>query len=488
MFDNGSTSDTLQYLDVLTSEQPAVRAVHSGTNIGFAAAVNAAIAATSAPSVVILNDDVILAARVARCRSYARAPRRRHRGGWTVHEPYRHRVGNTRALSHVRRNGRGSRMNADGVSPGNAPSSTCCRCSASRFGVGSSIESARLDERYGLQSVRRRRLLPAAFTRPVFALTGADNVFVPPLRRRLLRPPGSERGSTPTSSSAIAVASSRSGVSRGHRIGTRPILSMKACVYHAVRQLVAERLPADAPVGVVSRGDDGLVEHGHRPAWHVPHDTSGRWAGCYPADEQEALVELHDLMADGTRFLVVPAPSRWWSDRYPALDKLDTVVDEDACRIVALDGIVSWTRGTDARPWRKWWRLLRRIPPYVSPYRKLATASFGAMLLGVLFSLAAPWPLALLVDSALGDKPPPPAIEAVFGTNPMVLVVVAAVAGLLITLLTNILERVGRVREHEPVPADDPRLPIRALRARAAAVAGVPRRKPHGRIHRASES
>ena len=61
------------------------------------------------------------------------------------------------------------------------------------------------------------------------------------------------------------------------------------------------------------------------------------------------------------------------------------------------------------------------------------------MLLGVLFSLAAPWPLALLVDSALGDKPPPPAIEAVFGTNPMVLVVVAAVAGLLITLLTNIL-------------------------------------------------
>ena len=61
------------------------------------------------------------------------------------------------------------------------------------------------------------------------------------------------------------------------------------------------------------------------------------------------------------------------------------------------------------------------------------------MLLGVLFSLAVPWPLALLVDSALGDKPPPPAIEAVFGTNPMVLVVVAAVAGLLITLLTNIL-------------------------------------------------
>ena len=74
------------------------------------------------------------------------------------------------------------------------------------------------------------------------------------------------------------------------------------------------------------------------------------------------------------------------------------------------------TRGPDARPWRKWWRLLRRIPPYVSPYRKLATASIGAMLLGVLFSLAAPWPLALLVDSALGDKPPPPAIEAVFGT------------------------------------------------------------------------
>src|SRR5262245_54152342 len=97
------------------------------------------------------------------------------------------------------------------------------------------------------------------------------------------------------------------------------------------------------------------------------------------------------------------------------------------------------TRGPDKRPWRKWVRLLRRIPPYVAPYRRLAAASMTAMLLGVLLSLAAPWPLAFLVDSALGDKPPPPLIESVFGSSPMVLAIVAAVAGLFINLITNLL-------------------------------------------------
>ena len=166
--------------------------------------------------------------------------------------------------------------------------------------------------------------------------------------------------------------------------------------------------------------------------------------------------------AEGRRrlcFLVVPAPSRWWFDRYPLLDQLDTVVDEDACRIVARrDRLV--IRGPDRRPWRKWWRLLRRIPPYVSPYRKLATASMGAMLLGVLFSLAAPWPLALLstVHSVTSRRHPrsrPCSARRRWCSSSSPRSRPAHQPP------HESLERLGRVREHEPVSADDPRLPLR---------------------------
>ena len=252
--------------------------------------------------------------------------------------------------------------------------------------------------------------------------------------------------------------------------------------------MVAERLPVDVPVGVVSRGDDGLRRTWHRPAWHMPHDTNGRWAGCYPADEQEALVQSHDLMADGAGLLLVPPRHVGGS--------IDIRRSTGSTRSLTRTSVPHRCGRRDRR--RATWpgrpsvaQVVAATPTHSSIRVALSKPryppSFGAMLLGVLFSLAAPWPLALLVDSALGDKPPPPAIEAVFGTNPMVLVVVAVVAGLLITLLTGIL----RTRADE----DDTNLSQRMiLDFRSELFAHAQRLSQafhdgssHGRIHRASD-
>lgn len=52
-------------------------------------------------------------------------------------------------------------------------------------------------------------------------------------------------------------------------------------------------------------------------------------------------------------------------------------------------------------------RHLPRVLPYLRPYKLLMFTSVLLTLLMVLVSLAEPWPLAFLVDSALGEKPAP---------------------------------------------------------------------------------
>ncbi len=57
--------------------------------------------------------------------------------------------------------------------------------------------------------------------------------------------------------------------------------------------------------------------------------------------------------------------------------------------------------------------LLRRLLPYLRPRRGRALAVVSLTVVGALLSLAIPWPLALLVDSILGDKPWPAWLGAV---------------------------------------------------------------------------
>jgi ATP-binding cassette subfamily B protein len=64
------------------------------------------------------------------------------------------------------------------------------------------------------------------------------------------------------------------------------------------------------------------------------------------------------------------------------------------------------------------WRTLPRVRPYLRPYRALLTVSVLLTILSAAVALAEPWPLAVMVDSVLGDHAPPWFLKDIFGSEP----------------------------------------------------------------------
>jgi GT2 family glycosyltransferase len=86
-----------------------------------------------------------------------------------------------------------------------------------------------------------------------------------------------------------------------------------------VRAAVVERVPGEATVLVVSRGDRELVDLGDVDAGHFPQDSEGRYLGHHPSDGEDALARLEELRERGAGYLVLPATSYWWLDHYEEL-------------------------------------------------------------------------------------------------------------------------------------------------------------------------
>jgi ABC-type multidrug transport system fused ATPase/permease subunit len=76
-----------------------------------------------------------------------------------------------------------------------------------------------------------------------------------------------------------------------------------------------------------------------------------------------------------------------------------------------------------------------RVLRYLRPYWKLAGLSVALIVLGALFSLLTPWPLALLVDHVLGEKPLPAALTGLVGDDRFTWLLIAVGAGLLFTFV-----------------------------------------------------
>jgi GT2 family glycosyltransferase len=113
-----------------------------------------------------------------------------------------------------------------------------------------------------------------------------------------------------------------------------------ARVIARTREVILAATPPGATVAVVSKGDDELLRLGNRQGWHFPQDAEGGYAGYYPSDSSEAVQQLEQLRARGTRFVVFPKTSLWWLDHYTGLrnhleSEYDTVVSDDACYIFA---------------------------------------------------------------------------------------------------------------------------------------------------------
>jgi hypothetical protein len=86
-----------------------------------------------------------------------------------------------------------------------------------------------------------------------------------------------------------------------------------------VRSVIAATTPSDSTVLVVSRGDDLLVDLEDRRGWHFPQESDGTYAGYYPADSEEAIGHLDDLVESGADYLVLPRTAFWWPDHYAEL-------------------------------------------------------------------------------------------------------------------------------------------------------------------------
>ncbi|MDQ4070631.1 MAG: hypothetical protein M3203_14340, partial [Actinomycetota bacterium] len=86
-----------------------------------------------------------------------------------------------------------------------------------------------------------------------------------------------------------------------------------------VTAALADAVPADARVLVVSRGDDELVELDGWRGSHFPQDESGVYAGFYPEDSAEAIGHLEDLRTAGAEYLVFPPTAMWWLEHYRGL-------------------------------------------------------------------------------------------------------------------------------------------------------------------------
>ena len=76
-------------------------------------------------------------------------------------------------------------------------------------------------------------------------------------------------------------------------------------------------VPAGDAFALVDKGQ-GLDVGGGRRALPYP-ERNGQFAG-YPADDAEAVSELERLRSAGIRFVVFPAPMRYWLKAYPGLE------------------------------------------------------------------------------------------------------------------------------------------------------------------------
>jgi hypothetical protein len=103
---------------------------------------------------------------------------------------------------------------------------------------------------------------------------------------------------------------------KAERITERELVELAQDIDRPYRSVLSAYVPADAPLLVISRGDDELIESLERNASHFPQSEEGCYAGAHPADSGEAILHLEALRERGARYLLVPYPSMWWLDYY----------------------------------------------------------------------------------------------------------------------------------------------------------------------------
>src|SRR5438093_1869711 len=91
------------------------------------------------------------------------------------------------------------------------------------------------------------------------------------------------------------------------------------------------------------------------------------------------------------------------------------------------------------RPFRTW-RFLRDLPrirPFIRPYKGLTAVVFVVTGLAAVADLLGPWPLAIVIDTVLRNKPLPSLLGGLQGLSDTTLLVIAVVGGFLLSAAAN---------------------------------------------------
>jgi GT2 family glycosyltransferase len=140
-----------------------------------------------------------------------------------------------------------------------------------------------------------------------------------------------------------------------------------AQVVRKIRETVRRKLPRDATVVVVTKGDEGLLDLYGRRGWHFPQDADGGYLWYYPPDGPSVIAQIETLRVRGAQYLLFPEPALWWLERYPdfgthLLNHYPVVVENDVqtgCVIFSLEA--EYAR-TDTESWSA------RIPGLITDF------------------------------------------------------------------------------------------------------------------------
>ena len=88
---------------------------------------------------------------------------------------------------------------------------------------------------------------------------------------------------------------------------------------------------------------------------------------------------------------------------------------------------------------REYWKYFKVTFPYLKKRKGLVVAMIALMLVGAAATLLEPWPLAMLVDSVLGNQKAPAAVTAIAGESKGGLLLFAVLAGFGFVLVINVL-------------------------------------------------
>jgi GT2 family glycosyltransferase len=338
--DNGSSDQTVQYVEQMTERDRRVRLIAYGCNAGFAAAVNHGLAESKGHTLVVLNNDTILPRR-----SLSRLVRHLEDKSIGLIGPVSNQA-STEAEIDVSygtyadlAKAAGKRASSHAGLLVDLPVLTMF-CVALRRDVYENVGP--LDERFEVAlfedddfSIRVRR----AGYRVVFA----EDVLVHHFGE------GSLGALVPTGQHASLFEANKRRFEQKWGIKWQPHTRRPSERYletvAGIRDVVRSSVPIGAQVLVVSKGDDDLIElDGHRGA-HFPQVDGGVYAGHHPADSSDAIAGLERLRAAGAEFVVFPQTSLWWLDYYgdlrAYLERGGKVANSETCVIYRLGDPVS---------------------------------------------------------------------------------------------------------------------------------------------------